>query len=110
MTSVLNNSLVASRQLTSRPSGSYEINAREYGGVAAGAIGLAQAACQGGELAASTVVQLSARALQALEDGAGAVVDGLGDAADGIGDLGSSVMGCVTDVAMLGHSLIDEIL
>lgn len=95
MTSVSNNSLVASRQLTTRPSGSYEINAREYGTAAATAIGLAQAAYQGGENAVSSVVQLSSEGLQALEHGA----EALGSAiSTGVSELGSAISTGVTEV------------
>ncbi|UXH79545.1 hypothetical protein [Roseateles amylovorans] len=132
MTSVSNMPLVASRQLTSRPSGSYEINAKEYGTVAATAIGLTQAAYQGGENAVSTVVHWSEDGLQALEDGAkavgsavstgvkevkDAVVDGasalahgVGEVVDELGDIGSSVAGYVSAGVVAGKALIDEIV
>ncbi|ANH68715.1 hypothetical protein [Mitsuaria sp. 7] len=124
--------LVASRQLVNRPSGSFEINAREYGTVAAGAIGLAQAAYQGGENAVSAVVHWSEEGLQALEDGAKdvghAISTGLsevkelaGDVKDAVasgtstvmkeaGDLGSTVGGYLAAGAVAGKALIDEIL
>ncbi|MFX1680924.1 hypothetical protein PV762_16975 [Mitsuaria sp. CC2] len=124
--------LVASRQLVSRPSGSFEINAREYGTVAAGAIGLAQAAYQGGENAVSTVVHWSEEGLQALEDGARGVGHALstglsdvkelaGDVKDAvasgtstvmkeIGDVGATVGGYLAAGAVAGKALIDEIL
>ncbi|MDH0865248.1 hypothetical protein [Mitsuaria sp. GD03876] len=123
---------VASRQLVNRPSGSFEINAREYGSVAAGAIGLAQAAVQGGENAVSTVVHWSEEGLQALEDGAkavgqavstgvgeakalagevkDAVVSGAGTVMKEAGDLGSTVGGYLAAGAVAGKALIDEIL
>ncbi len=124
--------LVASRQLVSRPSGSYEINAREYGTVAAGAIGLAQAAYQGGENAVSTVVHWSEEGLQALEDGARTVGHAIStgvsevkelatDVKDAVasgtttvlreaGDIGSTVGGYLAAGAVAGKALIDEIL
>jgi len=124
--------LVASRQLVSRPSGSFEINAREYGTVAAGAIGLAQAAYQGGENAVSTVVHWSEEGLQALEDGArgvghalstglsdvkelafdvkDAVASGTSTVMKEIGDVGATVGGYLAAGAVAGKALIDEIL
>ncbi|PIM53131.1 hypothetical protein CS062_11060 [Roseateles chitinivorans] len=123
---------VASRQLVSRPSGSFELNAREYGSVAAGAIGLAQAAWQGGENAVSTVVHWSEDGLQAIEDGAKAVGHAVssgvsevtelaGEVKDAVahgastvmkeaGELGSSVAGYLAAGAVAGKALIDEIL
>lgn len=124
--------LVASRQLVNRPSGSFEINAREYGTVAAGAIGLAQAAYQGGENAVSSLVHLSEEGLQALEDGAkcvghaistgvsevkdlavdvkDAVASGAGTVIKEAGELGSTVGGYLAAGAVAGKALIDEIL
>lgn len=124
--------LVASRQLVSRPSGSFEINAREYGTVAAGAIGLAQAAVQGGENAVSTVVHWSEEGLQALQDGAktighavssgvgemkelagdvkDAVASGAGTVMKEAGEIGSAVGGYLAAGAVAGKALIDEIL
>ncbi len=123
---------VASRQLVDRPSGSFEINAREYGSVAAGAIGLAQAAWQGGENAVSSVVHWSEEGLQALEDGAKAVGHAVSsgvsevkelatDVKDAVasgattvlkeaGDIGSTVGGYLAAGAVAGKALIDEIL
>lgn len=123
--------LIASQQLVSRPSGSFEINAREYGTVAAGAIGLAQAAVQGGENAVSSVVHWSEEGLQALEDGAkavgsavstgaqeikevatdvkNAVVSGTGTALKELGDAGSTVAGYLAAGAAAGKAIIDEL-
>ncbi|WP_067068644.1 hypothetical protein [Roseateles chitosanitabidus] len=123
--------LIASQQLVSRPGGSFEINAREYGTVAAGAIGLAQAAVQGGENAVSAVVHWSEEGLQALEDGAkslgsavstgmsevkevatdvkNAVVSGTGTALKELGDAGSTVAGYLAAGAAAGKALIDEL-
>ncbi len=131
MSSVSNIPLVASRQLTSRPSGSYEINAREYGSVAATAIGLTQAAVQGGENAVSAVVHWSEDGLHALEDGAQAVaraigtgvrevkeavVDGAhalahgaGAVVDEVSDLGGSVAGYLAAGVVAGKALVDEL-
>jgi len=139
MTSIPNNALVASRQLTSRPSGSYEINAREYGTVAASAIGLTQAVYQGAENAVSSIVSLSEEGLQALENGASSVghalsegahylgdaassvkhavvsgaeslASGVGTVVDEIEDVGSTVAGYVSAGAVAGRAIIDEIL
>lgn len=123
--------LIASQQLVSRPSGSFEINAREYGTVAAGAIGLAQAAVQGGENAVSSVVHWSEEGLQALEDGAkavgsavstgaqeikevatdvkNAVVSGTGTALKELGEAGSTVAGYLAAGAAAGKAIIDEL-
>ena len=123
---------LASRQLVNRPSGSFEINAREYGSVAAGAIGLAQAAWQGGENAVSSVVHWSEDGLQALEDGAkavghavssgvsevaelaGEVKDAVASGASTVmreaGELGSSVGAYLAAGAVAGKALVDEIL
>jgi X-X-X-Leu-X-X-Gly heptad repeat protein len=94
---------VAARQLTSKPSGSYEINAREYGPLAAGAIGLTQAAWQGGENAVSSVVSLSEAGLQKLSEGASAVADGVAEAAetvvDGVEDAAQAVSDGLSDAA-----------
>lgn len=113
MNSIPNNSLIASRQLTSRPSGSYEINAREYGSAAATAIGLAQAACQGGENAVSSIVHLSEQGLQALQHGvkdvADAVVDGAGAVIDEVTDIGSTVAGYATAGAVAAKALLGEL-
>lgn len=107
---------VAARQLTSKPSGSYEINAREYGPLAAGAIGLSQAAWQGGENAVSSVVSLSEAGLQKLSQGAQAVADGVSDAAeavvDGVQDAAQAVVDGVSDAAQAvadgAETLVDE--
>ncbi len=95
--------LVASRQLVNRPSGSFEINAREYGTVAAGAIGLAQAAYQGGENAVSTVVHWSEEGLQALEDGAKDVGHAISTGLSEVKEPGRRREGCRRQRHQHGH-------
>ena len=90
---------LASRQLVNRPSGSFEINAREYGSVAAGAIGLAQAAWQGGENAVSSVVHWSEDGLQALEDGAKAVGHAVSSGVSEVAELAGEVKDAVASGA-----------
>jgi hypothetical protein len=104
--------------------GSFERHAREYGPVAAGVIGVAQA----GASAAETVVEFSAESLERLGRLAGAavedVVDGVvegvesgydalagavGEVIDGIGDVAQGAAGYAALGAAAGKRVFDEL-
>lgn len=103
-----------------KPLGSYELNTREFGPVAANAIGMAQAAGHG----VSTICTLSREGLaelgEAAQDLVDEVVDGVSDAAQAVSDTVSSAASAVGDAAssvasyaalgaLAGAALINEL-
>jgi len=103
-----------------KPLGSFELNAKEFGPVAANAIGMAQAAGHG----VSTLCTLSREGLASLggaaqdlveevvdgvSDAAQAVGDTVGSAASAVGDAASSVASYAALGALAGAALINEL-
>ena len=119
--STLSNLLPVASGLTPRKQlGSFEVNAREFGPVAATAIGAVQA----GATAAETVYEFSTESLSklgqaaeqavdqvvdAVEDGYEAVSDTLGDIVDGVGDAAQSVAGYAALGLAAGKRLVNEL-
>jgi hypothetical protein len=86
---------VASGSIPKNQLGSFEMNAKEFGPVAASAIGLAQAAGQAGD----TVINLSTRGLDQLSRASQQVYQGVGDAVEAVGDAIEEVVDTVQDAA-----------
>jgi phage-related protein len=85
---------IASGSIPKQQLGSFEMNSKEFGSVAAGAIGLVQAAGEAGD----TVVNLSTRGLDQLNRATQQAYQGVDDAVDAVGNAVEAVGDAIGDV------------
>lgn len=100
---------VASKSIPASQLGSFEINSREFGPVAAGAIGAAQTVRDAGQ----TLYSFSAAGLdklsQAASEASTAVSEGLGDAVELAGDGVAAITGGLTQLAEVVEQTASEV-